>query len=65
MQLNIESLYTIHAIYDTENSPPTMYWFHTHGLLRCGIPEVELLLPHTINAYYGILICCAVLSGRV
>lgn len=54
VQLNIESLYTIHAIYDTENSPPTMYWFHTHGLLRCGIPEVELLLPHTINAYYGI-----------
>lgn len=54
VQLNIESLYTIHAIYDTENTPPTMYWFHTHGLLRCGIPEVELLLPHTINSYYGI-----------
>ena len=25
---------------------------------------MELLLPHTINAYYGILICCAVLSGQ-
>lgn len=51
---NVESLYTTHAIYDTENSPPTMYWFHTHGLLRCGLPEVELVLPHTINSYYGI-----------
>lgn len=56
---NIESLYVIHAIYDNEEDPPSKFWFHTHGLLRCGIPEVDLIFPHSLGDYYGIdaLIC--------
>ena len=41
----VESLYVIHAVYDTENDPPTMFWFHTHGLARCGLTEVDLVIP--------------------
>ncbi|MFE8046202.1 DUF4026 domain-containing protein [Brenneria goodwinii] len=51
---DVENLYTIHAIYDPHNNPPTAFWFHTHGLTRCGITEVELVIPHTLNSYYGI-----------
>lgn len=50
----IESLYTIHAVYDTENDPPTTFWFHSHGLARCGLTEAELVIPETLSSYYGI-----------
>lgn len=52
----VESLYVIHAVYDTENDPPTMFWFHTHGLQRCGLTEVDLVIPSMLESYYGILI---------
>jgi hypothetical protein len=35
-------LYTIHAVYNDE-SEPTSYWLHTHGLLRCGLIDLEIL----------------------
>lgn len=35
-------LYSLHAVYD-EKATGTEYWFHTHGLLRCGIIELEIL----------------------
>jgi Uncharacterized protein conserved in bacteria (DUF2314). len=35
-------LYSLHAVYDEKNGV-TEYWFHTHGLLRCGIIELEIL----------------------
>ncbi len=35
-------LYALHAVYD-EKEDQTQYWFHTHGLLRCGIVELEIL----------------------
>ncbi|OAT51071.1 uncharacterized DUF2314 family protein [Proteus hauseri ATCC 700826] len=50
----VESLYVIHAVYDTENDPPTMFWFHTHGLERCGLTEVDLVIPSMLESYYGI-----------
>ncbi|NBN66299.1 DUF4026 domain-containing protein [Proteus sp. G2609] len=50
----VESLYVIHAVYDTENDPPTMFWFHTHGLQRCGLTEVDLVIPSMLESYYGI-----------
>ncbi len=31
-----------------------MYWFHTHGLARCGLSEAEIIIPHPIASYYGI-----------
>lgn len=38
-------LYSIHAVYDeTENN--RIYWLHTHGLLRCGSIELEVVDLH-------------------
>lgn len=60
---SIDSLYVVHAIYDQDDSDeqpddaersPTMYWFHTHGLARCGLSEAEIIIPHPIASYYGI-----------
>jgi len=60
---SIDSLYVVHAIYDhdeneeqqeDEEHGPTMYWFHTHGLARCGLSEAEIIIPHPIASYYGI-----------
>lgn len=37
-------LYTLHCIYDEEGkNGDRRYWFHTHGLHRCGTIELELL----------------------
>lgn len=35
-------LYSLHAVYD-DNKKKSEYWFHTHGLLRCGCIELEIL----------------------
>jgi hypothetical protein len=38
-------LYSIHAVYndEDENNEHKQYWLHTHGLLRCGLVELEVL----------------------
>jgi uncharacterized protein YegJ (DUF2314 family) len=38
-------LYVIHAVYndEDENNETKQYWLHTHGLLRCGLVELEML----------------------
>ena len=36
---NPKSLFTVHAVADKNNK----VWLHTHGLCRCGIPELEIL----------------------
>lgn len=37
-------LYTLHCVYDEDNeSGNRKYWFHTHGLHRCGSVELEIL----------------------
>lgn len=35
-------IYTIHYIYDDKDEKPA-YWFHTHGLTRCGSVELEMM----------------------
>lgn len=35
-------LYTIHGVYDDKGNQ-NQYWLHTHGLIRCGTPELEIL----------------------
>lgn len=35
-------LYTLHAVYN-EDGDNTSYWFHTHGLYRCGLVELEII----------------------
>lgn len=36
-------LYTIHGVFDENENGAKQYWFHTHGLLRCGIVELEMV----------------------
>lgn len=37
-------LYTLHCVYDEEGKDGARrYWFHTHGLHRCGSVELEML----------------------
>lgn len=40
-------LYSIHAVYDDKEGE-RIYWLHTHGLLRCGSLEIEV-----VNFKYG------------
>ncbi|MBO1582599.1 DUF4026 domain-containing protein [Bacillus sp. XF8] len=52
---DIPDLYVIHSVYeDGKEGEPTQYWFHTHGLLRAGVTEVELIIPNRLSTYYGI-----------
>ncbi|KFN02039.1 DUF4026 domain-containing protein [Bacillus clarus] len=52
---DIPDLYIIHSVYeDGKEGEPTQYWFHTHGLLRAGVTEVELIIPNRLSSYYGI-----------
>ncbi len=37
-----DSLWVIHAIFDDKNKEHP-HWLHTHGLWRCGKPELEML----------------------
>lgn len=36
-------LYTLHCVFDDKQGDERRYWFHTHGLLRCGSVELEML----------------------
>lgn len=36
-------LYTLHCVYDEKKDGKRRYWFHTHGLQRCGSVELEML----------------------
>lgn len=36
-------LYTLHCVYDEDEAGKRHYWFHTHGLQRCGSVELEML----------------------
>jgi hypothetical protein len=41
-----EDLWTIHAVYaevDSARNGTSTVWLHTHGLSRCGLPELEML----------------------
>lgn len=36
-----DELWVVHAVADADNGTPA--WLHTHGLWRCGLPELEML----------------------
>jgi uncharacterized protein YegJ (DUF2314 family) len=42
--LDVEALYTIHAVQDPEN-PERITWMHTHGLAALGAFDVDILQP--------------------
>ena len=39
---SLDYLYAVHSIFD-DDSEVHEYWFHTHGLNRLGLPEVEIM----------------------
>ncbi|GIN84081.1 hypothetical protein J6TS2_04670 [Heyndrickxia sporothermodurans] len=49
-----QDLYVIHSIYGGESEEPSQFWFHTHGLLRAGLTDVELIIPSSLSSYNGI-----------
>lgn len=52
-------LYSIHAVYEAE-APEPIYWLHTHGLLRCGSMELEIVnLKLGAQEIYNLLITAA------
>lgn len=48
-----ESLYTIQAVADESGE----VWLHTHGLARCGVPELDILQTsrENYNVHYNLL----------
>lgn len=53
-------LYTIHAVYDNNKTDDSIYWLHTHGLLRCGSMELEVVnLKNNAQEIYDLLIHAA------
>ena len=49
-----DDMYSIQAIVDNENNK---IWLHTHGLLRYGIPELEILESNleNYNSHYNVI----------
>jgi uncharacterized protein YegJ (DUF2314 family) len=43
--LDVEALYTIHAVYENEGGERRVYWLHTHGLEALGAFDVDVLRP--------------------
>ena len=43
--LDVESLYAIHAIYEGEGEARQVYWLHTHGLEALGAFDIDVLRP--------------------
>lgn len=49
-------LFTIHAVYSEEKDGSKKYWFHTHGLNRCGCIELEMLdISEEAENHYHVL----------
>jgi uncharacterized protein YegJ (DUF2314 family) len=43
--LDVEALFTIHAVYDPDSPDNGVYWMHTHGLEELGAFDVDVLRP--------------------
>ena len=43
--LDVESIFTIHAVTEGESEDPEVDWFHTHGLAELGRFDFDILRP--------------------
>jgi uncharacterized protein YegJ (DUF2314 family) len=43
--LDVEALFTIHAVYDPNSPDHGVFWMHTHGLEELGAFDVDVLRP--------------------
>lgn len=48
---SLSYLFTVHSVYDDDKEQHE-YWFHTHGLNRLGLPEVEIMNVHDDDIAY-------------
>jgi uncharacterized protein YegJ (DUF2314 family) len=48
--LDVEALYTIHAIYDEHTPEPDYHWLHTHGLEALGAFDIDVVRPSPMLA---------------
>ena len=48
--LDVEALYTIHAVYDDESADAGFYWLHTHGLDELGAFDIDVVRPSPLLA---------------
>ncbi len=50
-------LYTLHCVYDQDGKDENkQYWFHTHGLHRCGSVELEMVgISHGIEQMHTLM----------
>jgi uncharacterized protein YegJ (DUF2314 family) len=44
-ELDVEALFTIHAVYQEVGDQRDVYWMHTHGLEELGAFDVDVLRP--------------------
>ncbi len=51
--LDVEALYTIHAIYDPDAEDRAVYWLHTHGLEALGAFDIDVLRPSAELAHHA------------
>lgn len=50
--LDVEALYTIHAIYDDQPAEPQFHWLHTHGLAELGAFDIDVVRPSPLLAQH-------------
>jgi uncharacterized protein YegJ (DUF2314 family) len=50
--LDVEALYTIHAIYDEHAPEPVYHWLHTHGLEALGAFDIDVVRPSPVLAQH-------------
>jgi hypothetical protein len=43
--LDVEALFSVHAIYDDQSADRRFYWLHTHGLEELGAFDIDVLRP--------------------
>ncbi len=50
---SLSYLFTVHSVYDDDKDEHE-YWFHTHGLNRLGLPEIEIMGVNDDEIAYGL-----------
>ncbi len=58
---SLRYLFTVHSIYDDDKEEHE-YWFHTHGLNRLGLPEIEIMDVHNDDIAYALSNLIAVVA---
>lgn len=61
---SLDYLYSIHGVYN-EKSSTKEYWFHTQGLSRISLPEIEIATVNDEEILYSLSILLNILAKRL